>query len=64
MGTTERRNRFGMLMLAVIACAGPAAAREEYTREFRKTVPLASGGTFRIDHSLGNITIRTQAKRR
>lgn len=45
-----------------MACSGPASAREEYTREFRKTIPLASGRTFRIDHSLGNITIRTQGK--
>jgi DUF4097 and DUF4098 domain-containing protein YvlB len=61
MGTSERLT-FGVALLAVTACVGPAGAREEYTREFRKTVPLASGGTFRIDHSLGNITIRAQAK--
>ena len=60
MGTSERL-RFGVVLL-VMTCAGRASAREEYTREFRKTVPLASGRTFRIDHSLGNITIRTQVK--
>jgi DUF4097 and DUF4098 domain-containing protein YvlB len=60
MATRERLITFGVVLLTVIADAGSAAAREEYTREFRKTVPLASGGTFRIDHSRGSITIRTQ----
>jgi DUF4097 and DUF4098 domain-containing protein YvlB len=43
-------------------CVMTALARDEYTRDFRKSVPLPGGRSFRIEHSLGSITIRTQAK--
>jgi DUF4097 and DUF4098 domain-containing protein YvlB len=62
MRTNKRLRGFSVALLMAMACAETASAREEYTREFRKTVTLASGRTFRIDHSLGNITVRAQAK--
>ena len=54
------RRRINVLLIC--CCAFAAFGREEYTRDFRKTVPLSGGRTFRIEHSLGNITIRTQSK--
>ena len=48
-------------LVLIITCALTAFAREEFKRDFQKTVALAPGKTFRIDHRLGNIEIRTQA---
>ena len=49
-------------LLLICSCASAAFAREEYTREFRKTVAMPAGKTFRIEHSLGNVNVRTQGK--
>jgi hypothetical protein len=48
----------------ILICCGAmvASAREEYRRDFQKTVPLAAGRTFRIENSMGNINIHTQPK--
>jgi hypothetical protein len=46
----------------ICGCAITASAREEVQREFRKTAPLTSGRTFRIENSNGNVTIHTQSK--
>ena len=43
-------------------CAATALAREEYRRDFRKTVTLTGGRSFRVENSNGNITINTQGK--
>jgi hypothetical protein len=37
-------------------------AREEYKRDFQKTAALPAGRTLRVEHSLGSINVRTQAK--
>ena len=50
------------ISVLLVCCALAASAREESTRDFRKSVPLPAGRTFRIEHSLGNLTIRGQAK--
>ncbi len=50
-----------ILLSAFLACA--AFARDEYTRVFDKTLPLASGGTVSIEHRLGDIVIRTHPER-
>lgn len=42
------------------ACAFTAQAREEYKREFTRTVTLAAGHSFRIENSLGTVVIHTQ----
>src|SRR5215472_7742633 len=39
-----------------------AAGREEYTRDFRKSVSLPGGRGFRIESQFGRISIRTQSK--
>ena len=52
--------RSAISLVLILGCSLTAAAREEYRRDFQKTVPLAAGKTFRIDHKLGGITIRTQ----
>ena len=37
-------------------------AREEYKRDFQKTAALPAGRTLRVEHSLGSVNVRTQAK--
>src|SRR5262245_18375482 len=52
------------VVLAGLGLALPAAAeraREDYTREFAKTVPLAAGRSVRIEHRQGNVRVRTHA---
>src|SRR5690349_3001067 len=43
----------------IFACAATASAREEYNRDFNKSVTLGGGKSFRIENSLGNIIIHT-----
>jgi hypothetical protein len=43
-------------------CAAAGAARQEVTRDFQKTAALGGGRSFRIEHSLGSVSIHTQAK--
>src|SRR5260370_13840664 len=52
-----------IISLMVLGCF-PAAlsAREEYKRDFQKTAALPAGRTLRVDHSLGSVNVRTQAK--
>src|SRR5215831_4044243 len=38
------------------------AARDEYNRNFQRTVPLPGGRTVRVEHSLGPVSVRTQEK--
>lgn len=45
---------------AIPALAG--AAREEHTRTFQKTVPLASGQRLEIENKFGDVLVRTQPK--
>jgi DUF4097 and DUF4098 domain-containing protein YvlB len=52
--------RSAINIILILFCALTALAREEYKRDFQKTVPLAAGKTFRIDHRMGNIDIRSQ----
>src|SRR5579863_3315442 len=49
--------------LALVLCfAARAFAREEYTRVFDQTFPLAQGQTVRVEHKLGDVVVRTHAK--
>src|SRR2546430_2297189 len=52
----------GTRALLMLGCAMCAFAREESSRDFRKSVALPSGRNLRIEHSLGSITVRTQPK--
>ena len=49
-------------VLLTCCCAMTATAREEVQRDFHKTVPLASGRSFRIENSNGNVSVHTQSK--
>src|SRR5260370_18182038 len=48
----------------MLLCCIPTVllAREEYKRDFQKTAALPAGRTLRVDHSLGSVNVRTQAK--
>jgi hypothetical protein len=54
--------RNGINLILICCCAMSAFAREEYRRDFLKTVPLTGGRSFRIENSNGNINIHTQAR--
>jgi hypothetical protein len=43
--------------------ATQAFARDEYSRNFDKTVTLASGQSVRLEHRMGNVNLRTHAGR-
>jgi hypothetical protein len=54
----------GRIFISFILFAGcvPAAPqRQESRRDFQKTVTLGSGKTLRVEHALGNLTIRTHS---
>jgi hypothetical protein len=51
-----------LIFLSVCAVSVCAAPREEYKRDFQKTVALAAGRSLRVEHSLGAVNIRTQPK--
>ncbi len=46
----------------LLTLAAGIFGRDEYTRTFQKTVPLASGGRLEIDNRFGDVLVRTQPK--
>jgi hypothetical protein len=59
--------RNGTRTILAVCCAAlvncwPAFGRDESSRDFKKSVALPSGRNLRIEHSLGNITVRSQPK--
>ena len=50
---------FGLTLLLAVQ----AFARNEYSRNFDKTVTLASGQGVRLEHRMGNVNLRTHAGR-
>ena len=54
--------RITISLLLLGCCPWVAAAREEVKRDFQKTVALPGGRALRVDHSLGSVNVRTQAK--
>jgi hypothetical protein len=54
--------RSAISILLMMSSATVMCAREEVTRDFRKTAPLSGGRSFRMEHSQGSISIHTQAK--
>ena len=50
-----RSIKFGLALLLALQ----AFAREEYTRNFDKTVNLAAGQGVRLEHKMGNVVVRT-----
>jgi len=53
--------RIGISLLALAVCAA-AAPREEYKRDFQKSVALPGGRSLRVEHSQGSINVHTQSK--
>ena len=52
-----------IISLILLSCCPLArAAREEYKRDFQKVVALPGGRSLRVEHSLGSVNVRTQAK--
>src|SRR5580692_12498004 len=49
----------GMTLLLALQ----AFARDEYSRNFDKTVTLANGQSVRVEHRMGNVNLRTHAGR-
>jgi DUF4097 and DUF4098 domain-containing protein YvlB len=42
--------------------AAPVPPREEVSRDFQKSVPLAAGRSLRVEHTLGSVAIHTHAR--
>src|SRR5688572_19353992 len=53
--------RNAIKLIIFCCCALSAAPREEYKRDFQKSATLGGGKAFRIEHSLGDLNIRTHA---
>ena len=52
-----------IISLILLSCCPPSlSAREEYKRDFQKAVALPGGRSLRVEHSLGSVNVRTQAK--
>jgi hypothetical protein len=49
-------------LFLLCCCPWVGAAREEYRRDFQKAVALPGGRALRVEHSLGSVNVRTQAK--
>jgi hypothetical protein len=54
--------RITISLILLCCCPLACSAREEYKRDFQKTVALPGGRSLRVDHSLGSVNVRTQAK--
>jgi hypothetical protein len=48
-----------ILLAAPAALAADRTPREEFTREFAKTLPWTAGQTVRFEHRMGSITVHT-----
>ena len=61
----NRRNNimFGPILGMTLLLAAQAFARDEYSRNFDKTVTLANGQSVRLEHRMGNVNLRTHAGR-
>ena len=52
-----------IISVIVLACwPSVVVAREECKRDFQKAVALPGGRSLRVDHSLGSVNVRTQAR--
>ena len=47
------------LAIVLFSCTASAFAAEEIQREFQRSVTIPAGRSFTIDHSLGNVSVRT-----
>src|ERR1700683_903211 len=61
----NRRNNimFGPILGMTLLLAAQAFARDEYSRNFDKTVTLANGQSVRLEHRMGNVNLHTHAGR-
>jgi hypothetical protein len=49
-------------LILIVATAVTASARQEFRRDFNKSVALPAGRAFRIESQFGRISIHTQPK--
>lgn len=57
------RNKISLILILMIAgCAASAAPRQEYKRDFQKSVPMPGGRVFHIESQFGHIGIRAQSR--
>ena len=60
---TRKISRIAFVLCAAAIVTGvPGFAREEYTRNFDQTQTVPSGQRIRIEHRLGDVVVRTQAR--
>ena len=55
--------RTAISLLLLLSCAPPAFAAQQAQREIQRTATLPPGRAFRVEHSFGNLSIRTQPGR-
>lgn len=53
--------RSAIPLILISCCALASPAREEFKKDFAKTVTLSAGRPLKIDHHFGRVTIRTHA---
>ena len=53
----------GMVLIAGQALASNQPDREDFTRDFQKSLTVPTGQAVRLDHRQGNVTVRTHAQR-
>ena len=58
-GRRARAGAAAVLLLLLPAAVHARANREEVARDFSRTVAMRPGQEFRLDHSLGDVTLRT-----
>src|ERR1017187_4353288 len=56
------RALISLATLTVMASAAAVPPREEVSRDFQNSVPLAAGRTLRVEHSQGSVVIHTHAR--
>src|SRR3954452_3603472 len=62
LSRTGYKMRIVISLLSLCAVAAAWPGREEVKRDFQKSDALPNGRTLRVEHSLGSVTVRTQAK--
>src|SRR5262252_3255999 len=53
--------RSAINLLLISCCALTASAREEFKRDFSRTIGVAAGRTVRIEHTNGRVSVHTHA---
>jgi DUF4097 and DUF4098 domain-containing protein YvlB len=54
--------RISALLTLLVTALVPALARDEYTRDFEKTMPVSAGQRIDIDHRLGSVIVHAHSR--